>query len=132
MCQLSQCVSLSKLVETWILPVTQERHPPSQVTVGNECNILRMATTGRGGGGAALSGWDTRSSCVPPCARVSSRLPLDSMISNQGGKPEGRPTRKMTSKPFSLWKEKNSLSHLLCNPQLGLVTYPACGTPKVF
>lgn len=67
-----------------------------------------------------------------PVPRVSSRLPLDSMISNQGGKPEGRPTRKMTLKPFSLWKEKNSLSHLLRNPQLGLVTYPACGTPKVF
>lgn len=67
-----------------------------------------------------------------PVPRVSSRLPLDSMISNQGGKPEGRPTRKMTLKPFSLWKEKNSLSHLLCNPQLGLVTYPPVAHRKCF
>lgn len=67
-----------------------------------------------------------------PVPRVSGHLPLDPMISNQGGKREGRPTRKMTLRPISLWKEKNSLSHLLCSPQLGLVTYPACGTPKVF
>lgn len=66
-----------------------------------------------------------------PVPHVSGHLPLDSVISNQGGKPEGRPIRKMTLKPISLWKEKKSFTFIM-QSQLSLVTYPACGTPKVF